>query len=46
MKKLGFGLSVFLFVATAFASGASAADNITDKPKPNYFIITSPLFIC
>lgn len=32
MKKLGFGLSVFLFVATAFASGVSAADNITESP--------------
>ncbi len=32
MKKLGFGLSVFLFVAGAFTSVASAADNIVESP--------------
>lgn len=32
MKKLGFALSVFLFVAAAFTSVANAADNIVESP--------------
>lgn len=38
MKKLGFGLSVFLFVAGAFTSVASAADNIVESPDVNIVI--------
>lgn len=32
MKKLGFGLSIFLFVAAAFSSSVCAAENITESP--------------
>lgn len=32
MKKLGFGVSIFLFVAAAFSSSVFAADSITESP--------------